>query len=298
MVEVPLERAPSGHVLIEAVVEVRTGERVRLPFLLDTGASGSIVSRSALPSTTLTAVEPVTSGVIHSAAGQVTGDRDILRARLNLEAWTSREIELTVLPLEGLATALGVPLGGIIGLDILALGELWLDLGNGRLMMSAGKSRLADIASDLKSFASAPFRLVADTLIAVEVRLRDVGATAILDLGAAVTVVNQAAADRTLGSDEDGGATGTRGTAALGAEGPGVAASPHTFEHIRLGTIEVTQFPVYIAELPVFETLGLHETPAMLLGLDFMTDRIVGIDFAAEQIYLSRHPRRKGSDAA
>jgi hypothetical protein len=165
-------------------------------------------------------------------------------------------------------------------------------------MMSAGKSRLADIASDLKSFASAPFRLVADTLIAVEVRLRDVSAAAILDLGAAVTVINQAAADRTLGSYEDGGAIGTRGAAALGAEGLGVTASPHTLEHIRLGAIEVTQFPVYIAELPVFETLGLHETPAVLLGLDFMVDRIIGIDFPAEQIYLSRHPRRKGSDVA
>jgi hypothetical protein len=34
----------------------------------------------------------------------------------------------------------------------------------------------------------------------------------------------------------------------------------------------------------------------MLLGLDFMADRIVGIDFSGGQIYLSRHPRRKGSD--
>lgn len=174
--------------------------------------------------------------------------------------------------------------------------RLTLDLSARRLMMSAGKSRPAIIASDLKSFASAPFRLIADTLIALEVRLRDVGATAILDLGAAVTVINQATANRILLSEKDGGAIRTQGAAALGAEGLGVAASPHTLEHIRLGAVEVTQFPVFIAELPVFETLGLHETPAMLLGLDFMADRIVGIDFSGGQIYLSRHPRRKGSD--
>lgn len=292
----PLKRAPSGHVLIDAVVEVRTGERVQIPFLLDTGASGSIVSRSVLPSTVLTAVESLTSGVIHSAAGRVTGNRDILRARLHLGVWTSPEIELTVLPLEELATIVGASLGGIIGLDLLALGELWLDLSAGRLMMSAGKSRPAIIESDLKSFTSAPFRLIADTLIVVEVRLRDVGAAAVLDLGAAVTVINQAAADRILRSEKDGGVIRTRGAAALGAEGLGVAASPHILEHIRLGAVEVTQFPVYIAELPVFETLGLHKTPAMLLGLDFMADRIVGIDFSGEQFYLSRHPRRKGSD--
>lgn len=34
----------------------------------------------------------------------------------------------------------------------------------------------------------------------------------------------------------------------------------------------------------------------MLLGLDFMADRIIGIDFPGEQIYLSHRLRKKGSN--
>jgi predicted aspartyl protease len=292
---VPLKRSPSGHALIDAVLEVSTGERLRLPFLLDTGASGSIVSLAVLPSILRAAVETRTDGeAIHSAAGQVTGDRDVLRARLHLGAWESQEIELTVLPLGDLAAAVGVPLGGIIGLDLLALGELRIDLKAKRLTLSAGESREPALG-----FASVPFRLIADALIVVDVQVDDVTAAAILDLGAAITVINQAAADGIMRPGAGGSRTQEAGTweaAALGAQAAGVAAISCTLERIRMGAAEAEQFPVYIAELPVFETLGLHDTPALLLGLDFFADRIVVIDFSGRQVYTSDGPRGKDSD--
>ena len=249
-------------------------------FLLDTAASGSVASPGVLPDPALAAVETVPGGRIHGAAGAVPGDRQVLRTRLGLGPRRSHEVALSLLPLEDLAATVGAPLGGVLGLDVLGLGTVWLDLPAGRLVLSTGETQ-----ADPDGFVQVPLRRLADELVIVDVRLGDVRVAAVLDLGAAVSIVNTATAGLLLPAPDT---TGVHQATAYGADGPGLAAVPYQLGRLSLGGLEMPSLRTYVVDLPVFATLGLQEDPAMLLGLDVVADRTIGIDFVRQRFFLSR----------
>jgi len=72
----------------------------------------------------------------------------------------------------------------------------------------------------------------------------------------------------------------------LGPRGHGPVAALPTME-IELGEGDLRSAqPVAIIDLPVFETLGLADRPAMLLGTNFLRGRRLGLDYAGGRIFL------------
>jgi hypothetical protein len=110
---------------------------------------------------------------------------------------------------------------------------------------------------------------------------------AIVDLGAAQTLMNRRALDAFGGNALDGNPA-SRPSAARGAD-----ATPLTVAQARIGGLRIDglSFPgmaVHVADLPVFEVLGYRDRPVVLLGLDLFDRRVVGADFAAKRLHVSQ----------
>jgi hypothetical protein len=56
---------------------------------------------------------------------------------------------------------------------------------------------------------------------------------------------------------------------------------------ITLGAAALTSdAPVAIVDLPAFESLGLGDRPAMLIGTDFLAGRRIGLGYAERAMYV------------
>ncbi|MCF7750538.1 aspartyl protease family protein [Bacillus subtilis subsp. subtilis] len=125
----------------------------------------------------------------------------------------------------------------------------------------------------------------------ITVRLGDAGveAVAVVDTGAAQTVLNAAAA-RALGLRTDG--TDARVTPReKGTEGLGGKPHPswlYTLPALGSGTWQHPALEVRISALPVFKVIGLEDQPALILGADAMVGGQVDISAGAARICLQR----------
>jgi predicted aspartyl protease len=277
----PVTFTPSGH----PVVPVRIGDDAALPFLLDTGASGTILDERSVPSGLL--VSSAASGAVHGALGIADQGRRVVRTALRLGGWTTGPIELTVLALDTLSAQVGTRLAGILGLDVLARGVLELDLG--RRVVTLGEQSDPSGPFDGES----PIRRGAGGLVLLSAVVNRAEITVLLDTGAAVSVLNPVAASAARldldAGDEAGGPE--RGHAAgIGAGRTGVGRARIT--GVRMGSIVLPVGPVYVADLPVIELLGLGAEPVMLLGADVLTGPLVVVDFPDNRMHVAREGMR------
>jgi predicted aspartyl protease len=172
---------------------------------------------------------------------------------------------------------------GVIGSDVLSKGVLALDLPNGR--MSFGKP--GDIGDARgPGWVSVPIKLNDLDFALVPMEIEGKRVTAVLDTGARRSVVNWAWAkklrltprsSRVAATDDIEGAT-AQSTKAHAVE----AAS------IKAGDLEWQSRALTIADLSVFEALGLEDKPAMILGLDLLKELRVVVDYGGQRLYLQR----------
>ncbi len=255
-----------------------------LNFVIDTAASGTILSAKAVPSGLTDRIETVTGAFVRGAGGKLPEERRSLRATLEIGSKQIPEVALTVLDLAGLEVGLGTAVDGVLGLDVLGMGDLWLDLPNLRLQLSQGPEVTAPARRAPARFVQQPFQRSSQGLITFQAELGSgASLTLILDLGAAVSVINEAAG--ALATPLEAAATG--GTAsALGVDSRGAPARRSQLGPLRIGTLELPGRLAYISELPIFAELGLTG-PVMLWGLDALQGRQLGISFSEEVFFLS-----------
>jgi len=281
-VEVPLEPGPAGHLLVRVGLDHRAG----LVFLVDSGASGSVIARSALWAEARERLTMDESEPVHAAGGSFAEATMLPVERLTLGSWERGRVELTVLDLAHLKTGLGTGIDGILGLDVLGQHELWLDLRHNRLILSWEDGPEGPLGLPVEKFASHSYRKSDDGLIVLEVTLNDtVEMPSILDLGAATSLINGVAA-RLLRAPQNRLPQADKDTMALGADNRGVAAALQDIDRIQVGGVDLAPASVYVSDLPVFEKLGYAEQPIMLLGLDVLRGRVIGFNFERCLVYL------------
>ncbi len=283
IVEVPLKRGPAGHLLIRVGID----DQAALVFLIDTGASKSVISASTVSADARERVKADEAEKVHAAGGDLPEARMLPVDRLTLGSWACRQIELTVLDLEHLTPGLGIAIDGILGLDVLARYKLCLDLQDNRLALSSATGSESVCGKDLQTFVSQPFRQSDDGLIILEVELNnEVTMSAILDLGAATSLVNGAAA-KLAALAETQPLEARENSVALGADNRKLKVVSCRIDGVRIGAAEFPPMSVFVSDLPVFEMLGFDEEPVMLLGLDVLGDRVLGIDFDRRLFFVS-----------
>lgn len=279
-IRLPLRRLASGHIVVAVTVD--DGSPVE--FVLDTGASVSVVT----PSTRDRAGFGPEDGVIAQAAGaggSIPEVRVLELPHLGVAGRDYSDLTVAVMDLSHLDEDDEHTLGGILGKNFLARHVVSLDFVDGELLLfPADAVESGQVHVDgLLGVAYTEFPA---GLIRLDVAV-DGGATmpAVLDLGAGRTIMNWHAAGE-LGLSPDAGEL-QRVDSMRGADNNPLDARLRTFERLTLGDLEFQSPPIVIADLPVFEQLGVAGVPAMVVGVDLFAHRELVLDFGARRLYVS-----------
>ncbi len=268
----PMEVLPTGHPIAKVHVDGRGPYR----FIIDTGASNTnLLPRlsSALPDLTR-----LKSGQSLSGASGAMKTETVKLSRLTANGRTFRDLAAFVLPASPI-DELGVD--GVLGADVLSAHALELDIPRRRWTlapkptpsMSRGTLRPVPITLDE---AKAPRLTVA---------INGKSVPALLDTGARGTIINWAAA-RLIGISPDDPKLEAGGTA-KGATSHSTPVKAATLDELRIGDYARANPKLRIADLPIFEMIGMADGPAMLLGIDAFAERRFVIDHGGGRLLIA-----------
>lgn len=259
--EVPIAIAATGH----ATVPVEGSFGVR-QFVFDTGAEGSAVYADFANEAGLQ------SAGSEQLQGQ-TGTTEVPLVRLDtltLDGTTRASIDAVRLD----PRADGVPLAGIVGLDLFGDRTIDFDLPRKRLaVLAAGERPLAG-----EGIAATP---TIGNLLTIPVGIGPVTATAVIDTGARKTRINWKLG-KLLGLDRQSTA---KGDTIQGATNTAFETRATNIAGVQLGNRMLASAPVLVADLPVFAAFGVADRPAIILGLDWLDATRMVIDFPARRVW-------------
>ena len=259
--EVPIAIAASGH----ATVPVEGDFGVR-QFVFDTGAEGTAVYADFAEEAGLKA-----SGTEKLQGQTGTANVPLVQVgKLTLDGKSKASIEAVKLD----PRADGVPLAGIVGLDVFGDRTVDFDLPHKRLALLDGGTR--PIEGD--GVAATP---TAGNLLTIPVAVGSITAMAVIDTGARKTRINWKLGNL-LGLDP---AKLAKGDTIQGATNKAVETGATLVSNVRLGTRNLAEAPVLVADLPVFEAFGVAGQPAIILGLDWLTETRMVVDFPGRLVW-------------
>ncbi len=269
-------------------VAVRLGDNVQpLRFVVDSAAGATVVDSST--ATRLGLVDPDSSGTVATGATAASAQ---LR-RTHSTRWTlgtlSFEASAMQTDLSALGANAGMRLDGILGNDITRRWDTRWSIPRQQLQLWTPGTLPAQGACQANSLPGRGPALRGFAFIQMQLGANGSMATAVVDTGAAQTILNRAAASalglKTDGSDvrvreRNGGTRGLGGTAQATwlTELPALAS-----DDWRHGPLEVR-----ISELPVFKVLGLAGTPALILGADALSGSQVDVFAGAGKVCLAK----------
>jgi predicted aspartyl protease len=278
LVELPLRRSASGHVL----VAVELGSLGIRDFVLDTGASISVITPGMRDGLGIAA----DAGLVaegRGAGGSLGEIRVVTIPHLRVGGRSYDGHTVAVMDVEHLAEKLGQPFAGILGRNFLERHVLDVDFPAGQLRLWPPDAAV----SGVESLQQVGFtRFEAGGLIRVEVVLDGkVAMPAVLDLGAGRSVIDWQAATA-AGRSRKSKQLRKPPEPLLGADGSAIETRVGTFAKVEVGGVSWGAPELFVADLPVFQTLGLGGEPAMVLGVDFFGRRRVVVDYAGGKLHL------------
>lgn len=238
-------------------------------FVLDTGAEGSAVYPEMANELRL----PVATG--ETLVGQ-TGSAELPNrtiTSLQIDGHLCGPLDATELP----ARRDGLRLAGIVGLDVIGNKVLDLDVPHGRAALLDGEAATNAIRLLGKRFHATR---VTGGLLAIPIRLNGITGWAVIDTGARETRVNSVFA-RTAKLVADS----RPARAVSGATQNSVAVTSARVREARFLGKRRLGTHVGVVDLPVFKAFGLADRPAMLLGIDWLSDHRLLIDFRAGSVW-------------
>jgi hypothetical protein len=279
----PLRRSKTGHLL----VPVHLGDSV-FEFILDTGASITVIT----PSTRDTLGIAPDAGVPVKAAG-ANGSIDSVRVvdlpPVRVAGREHAGLQAAVMPLAHLERPLGQRLPGILGQNFLVSHRLELDFPTSTLVFHPGDS----VGPEFPSGALVDWQHF-DVASLIKLTVSIDGSDpfpAVLDLGAGRSIVNwHAAALAGVNIEDDLPKTAEP---LLGADAQSLELRARAFESLSFGEVEFASPQLYIGDIGVFETLGIADGPAMVLGVDLLSDRRILIDYPKQTLLVSTKPESK-----
>lgn len=257
--EVPIQIAATGH----ATVPVQGSFGTR-QFVFDTGAEGSAAYADFADEAKL-----VASGS-ETLQGQ-TGTDEVPMVSLGEVALDGVRKPIQAVKLE--ARADGVPLAGIVGLDLFGDRTVDFDLPGKRVaLLPAGtKGKGAGVAATPSI----------GNLLTVPVKIGSVEAVAVIDTGARKTRINWALG-KLLGLDP---AKLGKGDTIQGATNKAVETYVTSLADVHMGEHRLATAPALVADLPVFQAFGVADRPAIILGLDWLEQTRMLIDFPGRMVW-------------
>jgi predicted aspartyl protease len=238
-------------------------------FLIDTGANVSCVSRTLADRLMLADLPPAR---VHTPVG-VRERPGVLIEQLQVGERRRRDVRAAAL-------SLSQGLDGVLGIDWLA-GQR-LEMGFRRKSLAITRSK-RDLNGD--GVAVVPARRRYGQLTIVDADLGGRNISAMIDSGSQMTLCNAAVRDLV-------GARNARRDESLNrrVDLETLVGEPFSGEmlylpFLRLGGLQMGNVPVVCSETHVFEVWGLKDKPAVVLGMDLLTQfDTVALDFGHSQV--------------
>ncbi|GHF19136.1 hypothetical protein GCM10017044_12110 [Kordiimonas sediminis] len=253
------------------VTLVRIGQGgVGYPFIVDTGASRTVLYRSLATELGLEAL-PMQSRAVITA----TGTQEMSLYKVGVVQIFGYDFDLRDTVAMPDPKRNGV--FGLVGVDVL----------RGRVLLLE-KGQPVTLAPDLSALSgdgwqSVQGRPVGYGSIAVDVQIDGETIPAILDTGASVTVLNPAAA--LLLEKHDSTVTGAD-TPRVEASGRGITATTVPVGSIKLGDVTFRPGQIMAAPLPVFRAFGAGRAAAVIIGMDILGQYDTALDFRGWSLWI------------
>lgn len=269
---------PAGGVLV-LPLEVN-GRPAR--FLLDTGASRSVVTEAATQRLGLARDEWVASNM-QGVSGGIEHTRNADPRRLSLGGVELRrhtmahDNTLTVATLPQVTP--GLPIDGVLGRDFLSVFDLDLDMPAHTLALYDVQGCSGRFLPWTMPYAALAVSMPMDTAMVVAVQLDGVALRALLDTGASRSLIAAPGIAR-LGLTPDRLTGPTQHAAGIGPRA--IAVQPHQFSALRVGPDTL--------RAPVFTVAPVRLAPIvdMLLGGDWLAGRHVWLSYATHQVFVAQ----------
>lgn len=241
-------------------------------FLLDTGANISCVSHRLVERLDLKAAE---TARVHTVVG-VRERPMVTLDRLQVGPRDRRKVRAPALPIKGWNV------DGILGVDWLKGQRLVLDFRNSKLEIT----RSQQDQDEAGRVVVVPARRKHGQLTIVDADLSGKRISAILDSGAQATLCNRKLRD--LVHDQEvrrGRAEAPQMVRMETVAGEGFVGESIFLPFLRLGGLHLGNVPVLYAEMHVFDIWGLKDTPALVLGMDLLSQfEQVALDFGRSRV--------------
>lgn len=269
---IPYTTEPSGRI----VVDVEVDGRGPYPFILDTGASISVIFEKLKNKAGLLPISDsrvLVHGVVTSGTFPLL---DV--SSLGIGDETLRSPRIVLLPNETGASA-GVD--GLLGVDFLRRYAVGFSARE-RVLRLYPRDIVAQ--RSYRGWDSIPLRaqVVGQSgakAYFVDIQIGGRSLPAALDLGSSINMINIPGADRL-----DLVTARARGDKITGTLGSLPAVSRFTARSVRTSNTRWRKEDFLVADLAIFETFGLDDRPAAILGAGFFTQRDFVLDFARNRL--------------
>ena len=281
----PLAEGTKKAVARRLTVQVTINGAGPYPFLIDTGANASVISRELAASLDLPRRSPVT---FHSIAGAELVET-VAVDRISVGRRTRRGMRMSVLPSRYIRGA------GVLGLDWLGSQGLVLDFARNQM-------RLGSVALRSDSLSvTVPIISQRSGLHLIDASVAGASVTAFLDTGSTTTVGNTALMHQTL--RRRAASRDWADIQLLSLTGQVLQGRLAALKSLELGNLKLGNVPVVFGPIHTFEYWGLVDKPAILIGVDILNVfESVALDFMRGQVHFrlpsSLSKREAALDAA
>ncbi len=250
-------------------IPVKVDGSVAFPFIVDTGAERTVISRQLADRLNL-AEGPMRNLITVTGSGRV---RTVIVPSLELSGARVKEIEAPALD----QAHLGAP--GMLGIDSLQSRRILLDFKKNEMTVTPSRRRVEDVDEDTIVVKA---RSRYGQLILVDSRLLGERVQVIIDTGAQTSIGNLALLKKLARKKSDLPLVPVTVTSVTGDT---MVAQFASIKRIQIGGVDMNNIPVAFVDAEPFKRFGLSNKPALLLGMDALRlfDR-VSVDFANKQV--------------
>ncbi|WP_338664233.1 retroviral-like aspartic protease family protein [Pararoseomonas sp. SCSIO 73927] len=266
------------------IVPVEVNGR-RVPFVLDTGASRTTVFSESVAALGLP-VDRLRSSSGLGIAGQ-SRERNALLARMRVGEHDLRNLTVPVAT-RSMPHRTGAV--GLLGADLLGIGEVELDVSARRLTLHDGRRCRVAAVPWVGEYDTIPVTLVAGGLVVVPAEVNGMAVRALFDTGAMISALRRSMASA-IGVTEEVLA-GLPTATAHGIGTAGVELRLLRGVTVRVGAERIAGASVGLVDLP--SSLPFE----MILGQDYIGSRRFWLSYAERRLYVQRTGGRGVGGAA
>lgn len=237
-------------------IPVMIGGQGPFDFVVDTGADRTVLSEDVAQQLGLPPGQDV---LVQGITGSEM-TRTVLAPEITLGSIVLKGLDLPVLPRE----RLGVD--GLLGVDALARRRLVMDFRERRLEILPASGAFKPLTVGRDAFVNARDRY--GRLVVIDANANSAPVAAFIDSGAGMSICNRALAE-SLRSRGDWRTAGVS-VPLYGVTSHQARGELRVLDSVRLGGLRVTDIPVLVSDLDLFEQWGMGDRPTILLGVNVL----------------------------